>query len=40
MNLGLAEYKPVQIEVDIAHLPSGVQVENPELRLPGQDPTS
>jgi putative OPT family oligopeptide transporter len=28
MNAGLAEYRPVQISVDIAHLPDGVQVES------------
>jgi putative OPT family oligopeptide transporter len=27
MNAGLAEYRPVQIAVDVAHLPDGVQVE-------------
>jgi putative OPT family oligopeptide transporter len=39
MNLGLAEYKPVQIEVDIAHLPSGVQVENPNYVYQGKSYT-
>ena len=32
MNVGLEEYKPAQIALDIDHLPSGVQVENAELR--------
>ena len=37
MNMGLAEYKPVQIAVDVAHLPDGAQVEAAELRVSGQD---
>src|SRR4029077_8831099 len=36
MNLGLAEYKPIQIDVDTAHLPSGVQVENPSYVYQGK----
>jgi hypothetical protein len=36
MNLGLAEYKPVQINVDIANLPAGVQVENPTYVYQGR----
>jgi uncharacterized oligopeptide transporter (OPT) family protein len=28
MNVGLAEYKPIEIAVDVANLPSGAQVEN------------
>src|SRR5437879_13072158 len=36
MNLGLAEYKPVQIDVDMARLPSSVQVENPNYVYQGK----
>jgi putative OPT family oligopeptide transporter len=36
MNVGLAEYKPVQIEVDIANLPSGVQVETQDYPYQGR----
>jgi putative OPT family oligopeptide transporter len=28
MNVGLAEYKPIEIAVDVANLPTGAQVEN------------
>jgi len=36
MNVGLAEYKPVQIALDIANLPSGVQVETQDYPYQGR----
>ncbi len=37
MNVGLAEYKPVQIAVDVAHLPDGTQVEQQNYAYQGKD---
>ena len=36
MNVGLAEYKPVQIALDIAHLPDGTQVEQQNYPYQGK----
>jgi len=36
MNAGLAEYKPVQISVDVAHLPDGTQVEQQNYAYRGK----
>ena len=36
MNVGLAEYKPVQIAVNLAQLPDGAQVENPTYEYDGK----
>ncbi len=36
MNVGLAEYKPVQIAVDVAHLPDGTQVEQQNYAYQGK----
>jgi putative OPT family oligopeptide transporter len=36
MNVGLAEYKPVQIAVNLAQLPDGAQVENPNYEYNGK----
>jgi len=37
MNVGLAEYKPVQIAVDLAHLPDGTQVEQQNYSYNGKN---
>jgi len=36
MNVGLAEYKPVQISLDVAHLPDGTQVEQQNYAYQGK----
>ena len=36
MNVGLAEYKPVQIALDAAHLPDGTQVEQQNYSYQGK----
>jgi putative OPT family oligopeptide transporter len=36
MNAGLAEYRPVQVAVNIAHLPDGVQVEKQDYPYHGK----
>jgi putative OPT family oligopeptide transporter len=36
MNVGLAQYRPVQIELDMARLPSGVQVEIQDYAYQGK----
>ena len=36
MNVGLSQYKPVQIALDIANLPSGAQVENQNYTYQGK----
>jgi uncharacterized oligopeptide transporter (OPT) family protein len=36
MNVGLAEYKPVQIALDAAHLPDGTQVEQANYEYQGK----
>jgi len=36
MNVGLSQYKPVQIEVDATHLPAGVQVEQQAYAYQGK----
>lgn len=36
MNVGLAEYKPVQIAVDVSQLPEGVSAENPNYAYAGK----
>ncbi len=36
MNVGLAEYKPVQIALDVAHLPDGTQVEQQNYPYQGK----
>ena len=36
MNVGLAEYKPVQIALDVAHLPDGTQVETQNYAYQGK----
>jgi uncharacterized oligopeptide transporter (OPT) family protein len=39
MNRGLAQYKPVQIELDLAQLPTGVQVETQNYSYEGKSYT-
>jgi putative OPT family oligopeptide transporter len=37
MNVGLAQYKPVQIPLDIAHLPTGVERQQSNYMYEGRD---